>query len=609
MRFSLKYILPVAAALLLLAAPASAQYANYKPKKDKATKLYGYIDKKTKEWMIAPDFNKAKRFDGALAVVTVDKMDGLIGPDGAFILPAEFNRLIIDNSLGIVQGERFLLVGGEGPCADNVIRLWGVYDQKGNEVIAPYYESRFYFNRYGISVAQLGTTKKYGLISMAGRVITPFDYFAISKDISRYFALDSKFLLHEFDLEGHELNRGVGPRPGYVKPYDPGTDDVKAVVYKRMLIGERLYRNSVYAIDNPGAAYVVGHGRLLVKRITNVTTGNYVNWGDYDENFLRLNLVECGPDVKYAMYYKPTDRYYTIEADVCAPDGTVKWVASDFGWYEAVCDQGIIYNAGGEELWFLAYDRNFPARLKYFDITGYLKGRAPTVSAAFDFTSDDTRLLDSWYKLADLRKSIELAENCGLSSYEYPPIPGASEPYIEKLEKKYPVLRRMFGIGEVLSGKITWPDGPEGTAVLKYSPDLTVPLIDHYEAVSLTNESKETVFWGADNLRYVKLDLVPFSIKRHSVTNPLEVGYLWDDTESSSFGYSIAVNLYESDGYFVRTLGVSNELSACEDHIIVLGDLGMVFTDIIPDTPGKLVFYVHNPSTNLLSGLANCNFQ
>ena len=56
-------------ALLCLTTAAWAQ--DLKPVKDKATKLFGYQDK-SKNWVIEPSFNAAKRFIGGFAIVEQD---------------------------------------------------------------------------------------------------------------------------------------------------------------------------------------------------------------------------------------------------------------------------------------------------------------------------------------------------------------------------------------------------------------------------------------------------------------------------------------------------------------------------------------------------------
>lgn len=595
-------ILAASAALLITFTAAFAQCENYRVKKDKATKLFGYIDKNTKDWVIPPSFHKAKNFEGDRAIVTIEKQDGLIDDTGNFILPAEFNRIVIDHSNHVVQGQRFVLVGGRSLCASNVVRLWGLYGMDGREIISPAYDSRFSFNRRGVSSACLASNRMYGLVSIDGRVLAPFRYISINDGYNSFVALDRNFLINTFDAEGNLCTSQPGPRMGYVRPYDPGDDDVKAVVYKRMLIGERIHKNAAYGISQMAPSYG-GSGRITFGRVADAQRGEYIDWGDYDDNFIRLSLVECASDTEGAMYYKPTDTYYTVQAALCAPDGTLLSVISDHGWYDAVCDEGVVYNAAGRQSWFLSFDMNFPARSRFVEATHLVSAKAATISAAFGLESGDERLLRSWDELAALRRSIVLNENSGLSSYEPIPIPGAAERYIRLLEDRYPVLRHLFGMGEVFTGRFNPPSGSETAAVFDAEPVIVVPFIDHYDEVGFTNRTEEEIFWGFDNMRYVKLDLLPFPIKRSSVQDPLKVSYLWDDSAMSSFGYSIAVNLYESDGTFVRTLGVSNDITVCEPRILVLGDLGMAFADFRPDWKGRLKFEVHNPPTNQISSL------
>ena len=89
MKANLKALLFIVSMAICIA--ASAQ--DLKPAKDKATKKYGYRDKQ-KNWVIAPAFDDAKKFDDdGCALVKVDGLYGLIDLEGKWVLPAEYDDI------------------------------------------------------------------------------------------------------------------------------------------------------------------------------------------------------------------------------------------------------------------------------------------------------------------------------------------------------------------------------------------------------------------------------------------------------------------------------------------------------------------------------------
>ncbi|MCQ2136420.1 MAG: WG repeat-containing protein, partial [Bacteroidales bacterium] len=77
--------------LFALSIFASAQ--DLKPVKDKDTKKFGYQDKKTKEWVIAPAYDKAGAFKDGVADVAVGSLYGIINEDGSWLFKPEYDKV------------------------------------------------------------------------------------------------------------------------------------------------------------------------------------------------------------------------------------------------------------------------------------------------------------------------------------------------------------------------------------------------------------------------------------------------------------------------------------------------------------------------------------
>ena len=129
----LRFIFAAMAAMLLAVA---AQGQDLKPVKDKTTKLFGYQDK-SKNWVIEPAYDNAKRFKDGLAEVTVkiDKKNyhGIIDEEGRTVIPADCNSISVDKKEKLIHAERM--------PEDGYGWLWGVYDYSGNELWAPQFTS------------------------------------------------------------------------------------------------------------------------------------------------------------------------------------------------------------------------------------------------------------------------------------------------------------------------------------------------------------------------------------------------------------------------------------------------------------------------------------
>lgn len=597
-----KSIAVIFAALCLCGMSLYAQSSEkWKVVKDKETKKYGFQDSKTHSWVVAPEYDKAQKFVNGVAVVTNYKKKGLINEYGELILPFEFKTIEVDKKNEIVQACRHMRVGGNTLNANDEVDFWGIYGLDGHEILSASYEKRFSFNRYGLSVARFAPTGMYGVISKAGDTILPFDFIEMKKDGAGFKGLDKFFLAREFNGNGYPTSEAPAISNGFVEPYATDGDDIKAIVYHRMFIGRRMQKNNLRAIDNPNSGYTSGRGQLLFTGVKDVVVDDFLYWGDRDERFVRLFLSECEKNVPHAMSYDPSNKYYTIQAEFCDKWGKRIGIISEYGWFESKCNEGVIYNAQGDQLWFLANDINLSAGQRGYDITGYVKEQAPSIQTAFRFKGDDNRLLENWKRCRNLKYDIVLKENAGLQSYEPVVIDASTTAPIDNLESRFHVLSRKFSEREVYRGKFTAPD-KNGKAGFKAESGLVFTFTDNYKNVGLKNTAQEAIYWGSNSNRYIKLDLIPQPIKRTS-SEPKSAPYIWDDATGSPFGYTIAVNLYEPDGTYVRNLGISKEIRCCEEEIIILSDLGLAFTSLRPDDRGRISFQASKEHPNKMSVL------
>ena len=195
---------------IVICIAASAQ--DIKPAKDKQTKKYGYQNKK-KEWVIAPAFDDAKKFDDdGCALVKVDGKYGLIDLEGQWVLPADYEDIGKFDKNGLCElkvkegktkyygvanrtGEVVLPVvfhkvelPKKGGCIFASIYsdeeglegspVWGVYSPDGKEVFSPQflYSPSVYDDKL---VAKDAKTGLEGLVTMDGQTLLPFTFLNI----------------------------------------------------------------------------------------------------------------------------------------------------------------------------------------------------------------------------------------------------------------------------------------------------------------------------------------------------------------------------------------------------------------------------------------------
>ena len=373
---------------LCLCAAASAQ--DLKPVRDRDSKLFGYQDK-SKNWVIPPSFQSAKRFNGGFAIVEQSGLKGLIDQSGAWVLKPEYDnigkfdksglcevtvkadrvkrrgladqsgRLVIpvecysisvDRREGLILAEKDVEVERLG-----VRPMWGVYDMQGEEIFAPQFSSAPSFSE-GRGTATSAYNSLKGIISTDGQTLLPFNNLAISSRYGGYSVLTSDFVREVYD--SRLLKTEDYAYAGYVRPYDPAGDPVRAAAWRVGAVGHRLSRNNLKEVRmNDGYR----------NRSANCSDLR-LDWG-YDR-FVRLEPAVDEGAHPGSMLEPNSGLYYTVKAILYEKDGTPVGEVSRWGWFEGECEEGIIYNAEGAGLWMAMRDLNCPAVPAFStSITGY----------------------------------------------------------------------------------------------------------------------------------------------------------------------------------------------------------------------------------------------
>ena len=565
------------AAALLLALAAQAQ--DIKPAKDKATKKFGYQDK-SKNWVIEPSFDKARRFIDGYAIVEVQGLEGLINATGGWVLRPEYNKigkfdklglceLTVKNgrdkfygladrngsivippecsSLTVSRSEELIFARREGETGQ---QLWGVYDLAGEEIFAPQFSHSPTF-RGGTGTAESALTGLTGLISREGEVLLPFENLAISDGPGQREALTTDFSIRTYDSR---LNLTEELRsPGAVKPYDTFGDDVRAAAWHVGCVGRRLHSNNTWAAD-----------------IVRTTAGRsaqlrplQLDWGY--RRFIRLEPEAAKTDIPGCMEHPYNGKLYTLRAIMYEADGTYVGIASDWGWLEAQFPGGWVYNAEGAEKWLIFDDPNYPARHRgpaTVDLSEYGTIDCSDVISGLCLGSYDLkRLQDTGNRIKRELEIIE-GENVGVTSYLPHPAPsGREEARLIRDAMRAPVFQNAWHIGEVVNCRVD-KRGEEYTVEL--SDGLICNFSDRFDSPSFSMEGEEVIYWGPNNARTVCLDL-----------EIAGSGCMIDDVYGTGRHLKVLIDMYEEDGSFLRTLGEAPAIDFISDGLIVFEKLGI----------------------------------
>ena len=575
--------------LLCVAAIAISIAANaqeLKPVRDKSTKKYGYQDK-SKNWVIEPAFDKAKRFDDdGFAVVEINDLQGLIDMNGDFLLQPEWDDIGKFNKLGLCEvtrkegRQKFRGVADltgrlvlPADCysvvfhnSDGLITarrnaslppygihdLWGVYDTKGREIFSPQFTYSPSF-RKGVASATSGFNGRTGLIDIAGNVLLPFENLAVSSNFGDWQALTTDFSIRTYDsrLNVKEELRS----PGSILPYDTFGDDVRAAAWHCGCIGKRLHYNNVRAVQI---------SRNTVGRSASMS---YLplDWGYC--RFIRLEPEIDTKDHPGRMEHPYTGQPYTLRALLYEADGSYIGVVSDWGWLEAEFPGGWIYNSEGNQKWIIFEDPNYPVRQRgnVIDLPAYNPIDGGDVISGLCLSNYDLKRMQTPSYRAKREQEIIEGENVGITSYLPHPAPrGREESRVIKETMRSPMFRHSYYLGDVVNCELR----SSGDDVeIHLSDRLICHFIDKFPDLSFDMEGDEEIFWGPNNSRTVALDLEPAD---HSGSEFIE-----DDIYDSKRKFKIVINMYEEDGSFLRTLGEAPCIDFMEDGIIVFERLGI----------------------------------
>ena len=584
----MKIRLFIIAAALLCISPASAFAQDLKPVKDKSTKLFGYQDK-SKNWVIEPSFNAAKRFISGFAIVEQNGFKGLINTDGTWVLKPEYDNIDkfdkaglcevmqkkgktkfrgiantagelvipveclsvnVNRSEGMITAERYV----ETPRA-GLKPMWGVYDFEGTEIFAPSFSSSPTFHN-GKGIAKSAWDGYMGIIGNEGEIFLPFNNLAVSYSGGGFEVLSSEFVSCYYDSRLQKNTEFA--YPGYVAPFDPEGDPVRLASWGSGAIGLRLHRNSLKAVSMGQDS----HGR------TAMCSDLRLDWR-YGR-FVRLEPCPDPEEHPGAMLNPNNNTYYTIKAILYEADGRFVEEVSRWGWLEGECSDGIIYNAEGVETWIALKDINCPAVPSFsIPLTGYRQIDHGDVLACLNLHNYEMDRMYDPSAAARRSEEIRKEENLGITSYLPRPAPELTSVRTLEAAMRLPIFQHRFHMGEVVNCKIV--DGEAG-ADLELSDKLVLPFEDKFENTGFSMKGEEEIYWGPNNARTVMLSL-------EMVGRLKDAPGTLDDINGSERKMVIVIGLYEEDGTFLRTLGVIPYLDYASEDVLVSVRMGIAMLD------------------------------
>lgn len=229
-----------------------------KPKKDKSTKKYGFVNK-SDEWVVPATYDDADKFKEGYAKIYTDKKEGLINEKGNVVIAPQFDdiekfksgiavvkdskkygfintegkilcepkyesisdftndgfaKTELKNSYGIIKNDgtvifepRFNLIeslsGSLIHVKDN--GYWGVVDKTGKIIFETKYSNKLMFNNKGLSVANL--SGKFGLAKNDGTFIIEPSQLGIFAEANIYIVNKSNAKWVVSDENGKEISK------------------------------------------------------------------------------------------------------------------------------------------------------------------------------------------------------------------------------------------------------------------------------------------------------------------------------------------------------------------------------------------------------------------
>ena len=556
--------------VMLLTLPALAQ--DLKPVRDKQTRKYGY-QAKDKSWVIEPRFDGATRFNDGFAEVTIDGRKGLIDTEGTMILPAEYDDIKKFDKNGLCEvirkeGKTKLhgvadkrgriivpvdcrsvhipknggMITAQREAVDELLAgtlLWGVYDMDGVEIFPPQFVSAPSFSD-GAGIAESIYTGLKGVVSDTGETLLPFEFLAISRSGRNFRTLGTDFTLTTWDAS---LRRNeVFHQPGAVIPYDPMDDPVRAAAWHSGPVGLRLHRNQVKQLEMRSSRSGLCRDLRL-------------DWG-YNR-FVRLEPFVAANDVEGAMADPVSGNTYTLKALLYEADGTLVEEIARWGWLEAQCNEGAVYVAEGQERWLVLKDPNALAVHSFsLTLSGYRTLDNSLVTSNLGLRTTDLERLWGLESFNDRRIDIIKGDNVGVTSY-LPPETSLSDVRKERDAMRDPIFLFPFQMGDVVNCSVR---SRKEEVEVELAEDLTLRFDDYFSDPHYSHSGEETIFWGPNNARTVRLGL-----KRVSRSSDATA----DDVHGTGESYHIVLSLYEEDGSWLRTLAEAPSVDFIQDGILV----------------------------------------
>ncbi|MDO9512206.1 MAG: WG repeat-containing protein [Bacteroidales bacterium] len=130
---------------------------NLKPKKDKPTKKYGFVND-ADEWVVQPVWDDADKMKDGFAVIYKDKKRGLIDETGKVVFEPQFDDI-----------DRFK----NGFAEVELNKKRGIICKDGKILFTPQFDK---IDDFDNGIAKVKDNKKYGLISDKGSIILAVEY-------------------------------------------------------------------------------------------------------------------------------------------------------------------------------------------------------------------------------------------------------------------------------------------------------------------------------------------------------------------------------------------------------------------------------------------------
>lgn len=536
----LRFFLVSIAAVLLAAA---AQGQGLKPVRDKATKLYGYQDK-SKNWVIEPAYESAKRFKNGVAEVTIKpektKYHGVIDESGKVIVPIDCRSISFSQKERLIMAQRY---------SEDDILMWGVYDYDGNEIWKPSftYAPSFYEGR-GIATSAVNGLK--GVIDLDGQVLIPFDNLAAERSFGEFEVLTKDFVRRRYD--SHLAVTSEYSYPGYVIPYDPEGDPVRAAAWRTGPIGLRIHRNNLKEVfvNKSGIGYSATCRDLRI------------DWGD--GRFVRLEPVVCTEEHPGSMLDPLSGKMYTVRASLYEANGYLVGDLSRWGWIESEYEEGAVYNAEDGTSWLILKDINYPSRSEF---TLYLS-RSRTVNheevtSGLGIRPYELQNMYDPSRFAERSVEIITCENAGIT-YRLPaPEPGfRARKAISEIHRSA-IFQNRFRCGDVVNCKVRTK---EDAVELELTDDLVCWFKDEFSDPSFHMDSDVPIYWGPRN------DYAVFLTLRQSRSGR---GLIKDDIYGTDCDYELALELYDSYDHYLQTIAEMPAIDYCSNGWIVFEKEGI----------------------------------